>query len=139
MANDQWITCWSNWTETSALLLQTALQRCMVDPLAHWGTSSWMVDMQRKVQAILDEDDKEQSEILYDGACFAFAEYQEIEATSILEMALWKGQLERGWSNGGNKQHALDREESQCVCGSHVAIPQFLEVPLTPIDLARFQ
>ena len=95
--------------------------------------------MKSKVQAIFAADDTEQRETLYNGAYSIFVHYKDMGAASILEMALWKGQLERGRSNGGNKQHALDREESQCVCGSHVAIPQFLEVPLTPIDLARFQ
>eukprot|EP00526_Cylindrotheca_closterium_P027544 CAMPEP_0113632978 /NCGR_PEP_ID=MMETSP0017_2-20120614/17150_1 /TAXON_ID=2856 /ORGANISM="Cylindrotheca closterium" /LENGTH=42 /DNA_ID=CAMNT_0000543573 /DNA_START=42 /DNA_END=166 /DNA_ORIENTATION=+ /assembly_acc=CAM_ASM_000147 len=38
-------------------------------------------------------------------------QYENVEATSILEMTLWKGELKRGWSNGGTKRQALDRGE----------------------------
>ncbi|CAJ1948583.1 unnamed protein product [Cylindrotheca closterium] len=123
----------TNWTETSAPLLETTLQRWAIDPLVHWGTTTWMEDIQRKVQAILlAEDDNELREALYDGACSDFAHYRFMEITSIFEMALWKGRLKGICSNDGAKRQALEREECRCVCGSHIVIPnvvQFLEIP----------
>ena len=50
----------SNWTESSASLLQKTLQRWMLDPIGRWGASSWMKDLQCKVQAILAEGDEEE-------------------------------------------------------------------------------
>ena len=99
----------SNWTETRTSLLQPALQRWMVDPLVLWGATSWMEDLESLVQAILSEKDK----TLCNGAYSVFARCKDMEATSILEMALWKMQIKGGWSNDGTKRQALDREESR--------------------------
>jgi hypothetical protein len=45
----------SNWTEITASLLQTTLQRRIVDPFVRWGATSWTEAMVRRVQAILVE------------------------------------------------------------------------------------
>ena len=63
------------------------------------------------VQAILAEDDKERRSTLCNGAYSAFAHYNGMEAISILEMVLWKGQLKRGWSNDGAQRQTVDRGE----------------------------
>lgn len=128
----------NNWTETTTTrvsLLQTTLQRWMVDPIVHWGAPpSWIDDIQSKVQAILvmvgDDSRRERRMALLLEACSVFSQYERIEAMSILEMALWKRQLKDGWSScsssrdGGNPADALlYREECRCVCRSNVVIP----------------
>ena len=84
------------------------------------------------VQAILAEDDKERRSTLCNGAYSAFAHYNGMEAISILEMVLWKGELKRGWSNDGAQRQTVDQGELRCVCGSGVVIQhavQFLGIP----------
>ncbi|CAJ1945990.1 unnamed protein product [Cylindrotheca closterium] len=80
----------SNWTETTASLLQITIQRWMVDPLVRWGATSWAQVMSNRIQAILAEDNKDQRLTLCNGAYSAFTLYEHLEATSIFEMALWK-------------------------------------------------
>ena len=82
-----------------------------------------MEAMKSKVQAIFAADDTEQRETLYNGAYSIFVHYKDMGAASILEMALWKGQLKRGRNNDGTNRQVLDREECRCVCGSDVVIP----------------
>ena len=64
-----------------------------------------------------------------------FAQYEAVEATSILEMALWKQTMKSGWSNDENaKRQAMDREGCRVVCGAGVVIPkvvQFLDIPMS--------
>ena len=96
--------------------------------------------MQSKVQAILDDDDKDQKATLCSAAC-----------SVVLEMALWKRQLKDRRSNDdGTKRQALDRQECRCVCGSNVVITVLgtnrinqssrkIELPLKMIDFARNQ
>eukprot|EP00526_Cylindrotheca_closterium_P021008 CAMPEP_0113614136 /NCGR_PEP_ID=MMETSP0017_2-20120614/7005_1 /TAXON_ID=2856 /ORGANISM="Cylindrotheca closterium" /LENGTH=205 /DNA_ID=CAMNT_0000523283 /DNA_START=672 /DNA_END=1289 /DNA_ORIENTATION=- /assembly_acc=CAM_ASM_000147 len=112
-----------NWTQNNKILLQMTLQSCMLSRLERWGATSWMDDMQSKIQAILAEDDKERRMTIFSEACSIMKEYENVEATSILEMALWKGKLKSGWKNGGGKRPALDRGECRCFCGSNVVIP----------------
>eukprot|EP00526_Cylindrotheca_closterium_P018735 CAMPEP_0113642524 /NCGR_PEP_ID=MMETSP0017_2-20120614/22342_1 /TAXON_ID=2856 /ORGANISM="Cylindrotheca closterium" /LENGTH=363 /DNA_ID=CAMNT_0000553957 /DNA_START=272 /DNA_END=1363 /DNA_ORIENTATION=- /assembly_acc=CAM_ASM_000147 len=121
----------TNWTETTASLLQMALQSWMFSRLERWGATSWMNAMQSKVQATLEEDDKERRLTLWTEAKSSFAQYETMAAPSILEMALWKREIESGRSNNGAKRQALDRGECRCVCGSNVVIPeviQFLDI-----------
>eukprot|EP00526_Cylindrotheca_closterium_P014334 CAMPEP_0113642254 /NCGR_PEP_ID=MMETSP0017_2-20120614/22196_1 /TAXON_ID=2856 /ORGANISM="Cylindrotheca closterium" /LENGTH=348 /DNA_ID=CAMNT_0000553665 /DNA_START=345 /DNA_END=1391 /DNA_ORIENTATION=+ /assembly_acc=CAM_ASM_000147 len=121
----------SNWTPANKTLLQMALQSWMYSRLERWGATSWMEAMQSKVQAILvEEHDKKRRSTLWMEACSTFAQYENVEALSILEMALWKREIEYESSNNGGGQ-ALDREECRCVCGSNVVIlnvVQFLDI-----------
>eukprot|EP00526_Cylindrotheca_closterium_P014623 CAMPEP_0113641458 /NCGR_PEP_ID=MMETSP0017_2-20120614/21763_1 /TAXON_ID=2856 /ORGANISM="Cylindrotheca closterium" /LENGTH=277 /DNA_ID=CAMNT_0000552799 /DNA_START=527 /DNA_END=1360 /DNA_ORIENTATION=- /assembly_acc=CAM_ASM_000147 len=117
----------SNWNPRNKTLLQMALQCWMLSRLESWGATSSMVAMQSKVQATLAEDDKERRSTLWAEAKTEFAKYEIVEATSILEMALWKEKLKSGWSNNGAKRQPLDRGECRCVCGSDVVIPNVVQ------------
>ncbi|CAJ1950854.1 unnamed protein product [Cylindrotheca closterium] len=133
-ANDKWAVEYlvSNWTETTSALLRTALQKWIVDPLVRWGAISWTESMLRWAQDILEENDKERRSTFINGAYSEFALYNGVEITSILEMVLWKGQLNHGLINHDTQRQAVDRQELRCVCGSGVVIPsviQFLGVP----------
>eukprot|EP00526_Cylindrotheca_closterium_P017342 CAMPEP_0113642552 /NCGR_PEP_ID=MMETSP0017_2-20120614/22359_1 /TAXON_ID=2856 /ORGANISM="Cylindrotheca closterium" /LENGTH=314 /DNA_ID=CAMNT_0000553991 /DNA_START=288 /DNA_END=1230 /DNA_ORIENTATION=- /assembly_acc=CAM_ASM_000147 len=79
----------TNWTRNNKILLQMALQNWMLSPLMSWGATSWMEVMGNRVQGILAEDDKARRSTLWNGAYSAFARYEQMELTSILEMALW--------------------------------------------------
>ncbi|CAJ1962326.1 unnamed protein product [Cylindrotheca closterium] len=112
------------WTRENEILLQIILQRGIVDPIVRWGAPSWRRAMQNKVQDILSHEvSKEQRASLCTAAYSAFAKYEGMEATSILEMALWKAQLKGGLNNATPQQQALEREECRCVCGSDGVIP----------------
>ncbi|CAJ1954139.1 unnamed protein product [Cylindrotheca closterium] len=86
------------------------------------------------MQAILAETEMDQTAPLCTEAYAAFARYEAMEATSILEMTLWKGKLTSGWSNHDTtKRQALDRDSCRVVCGSDVILPrivQFLDIPM---------
>ncbi|CAJ1945968.1 unnamed protein product [Cylindrotheca closterium] len=118
----------TNWTtETSAPLLQTALQSWMVDRLAHWGATSWMETMHNKVQAMIVAHDKEQRATLYTELYSDFALYQKLEITCIVEMALWKGKIDHECINDGPERQFMDREEFRYICGSDVVIPNVVK------------
>ena len=79
--------------------------------------------MESQVQGILNEgNDSSRRATLCREACTTLEHFEHIEATSILEMALWKCKLEEG---GFNRQLALDRDESRIVGGAdlNVVIP----------------
>ena len=48
----------------------------MIDPLVRWGATSWMEDMQSKVQGMLADQDKDQRAVLHNGAYSIFAQYK---------------------------------------------------------------
>eukprot|EP00526_Cylindrotheca_closterium_P015077 CAMPEP_0113642702 /NCGR_PEP_ID=MMETSP0017_2-20120614/22435_1 /TAXON_ID=2856 /ORGANISM="Cylindrotheca closterium" /LENGTH=251 /DNA_ID=CAMNT_0000554143 /DNA_START=273 /DNA_END=1024 /DNA_ORIENTATION=+ /assembly_acc=CAM_ASM_000147 len=102
----------TNWTPENKILLEMALQSWMLSRLTSWGATLWMEVIQSKVQAILAEDDKEQRETLCKEAYSAFARYENVEATSILEMVLWKRTITNSEQNTkGPKLMVLDRGE----------------------------
>jgi len=122
----------ANWTDTAASLLRMTIQIWMIDPMTRWGATLWVEDMTSRVEEILAEGDKERRTTLWETAYRAFEDYQELEVTSILEMALWKMKLKCGRSDDGSKRQAMDRGECQCLCGSDIVIPNvamFLGIP----------
>jgi len=122
----------ANWTDTVASLFRMTIQIWMIDPMTRWGATLWVEDMTSRVEEILAEGDKERRTTLWETAYRAFEDYQELEVTSILEMALWKMKLKCGRSDDGSKRQAMDRGECQCLCGSDIVIPNvamFLGIP----------
>ena len=89
--------------------------------------------MQSKVQAILAEEDRVQRATLCDEAYSTFEYYEQVQGSTLLEMALWKLKLKSGWSHNDTKRRqVLDRQECHCLCGSNVVIPSvvtFLGIP----------
>jgi hypothetical protein len=108
----------SNWTPENKVLLQMALQSWMFGRLERWCLKGWRSRMIPLVNALLaEDDDKERRMALFVEACSVLKQYEDMEATSILEMALWKGQPKGGCNNDGTKRQALDREQCRCFCG----------------------
>mmetsp|Transcript_24727 Transcript_24727/g.60749 ORF Transcript_24727/g.60749 Transcript_24727/m.60749 type:complete len:373 (+) Transcript_24727:488-1606(+) len=121
----------ANWTDKTASLLRATFRIWMIDPMRRWGATSWVEDMTSRVEEIFDEGDKERSVTLCNRAYRTFEEYQKLEVTSILEMALWKMKLKCGRSDDGTKRLAVDRGDCRCVCGSEIVIPNvvtFLDI-----------
>ncbi|CAJ1950766.1 unnamed protein product [Cylindrotheca closterium] len=138
-ANDKrpWDYLMANWNETNKSLLQMILSTWVLDPLNRWDTpASWMGAMQSRIQTILlAEADTEQRITFCTETYEIFKQLETMEATSILEMALWKGKLKSGWSSNDDdnatKRQALDREGCRVACGSNFVIPkvvQFLDI-----------
>ncbi|CAJ1948559.1 unnamed protein product [Cylindrotheca closterium] len=116
----------NNWTDENKILLQKVLQSWIFSRLEHWCSESGRRRMIPLVNAVLAEDDKERRITAFVEACSVFAQYEGMEATSILEMTLWKGKVNHEWSNDGSNRRALEREESRFVCGSSIVMPSVM-------------
>merc|ERR1712187_592614 len=103
-------------------LLERTLQKSMIDRLARWGATSWMEATQSKVQKLLRVGQGRMA-ALCDETYSTMEHYEIVEATSVLELALWKGKLKSGSTSDGSKRQNLDRGECRYVCGSDIAIP----------------
>ncbi|CAJ1954705.1 unnamed protein product [Cylindrotheca closterium] len=117
----------SNWTDTSTSLLDMTLQKWIFCRLERWCAKCWRNVMIPLVNTLLAEEDKGRRMTVFIEICSILKKYENVEATSILEMTLWKRHLKRGRSNDGTKRQALDREECRCVCGSDVVIPNVIQ------------
>jgi len=115
----------NNWNDGTIHLLQRTLQKWMIDRVACWGTASRREAMQSKVRQIFAEEDKTRRATLCNEAYSALEHYENEEAMSILELALWKSKLKSEMTSGdGSKRQTLDREECRCVSGCDVVIPR---------------
>ena len=77
--------------EDSRLILQVALEGWLVGSISSWrGLESWKADMSNRVNAILAEDEVKQRQSLLREASTVLSRYERMEATTMLELALWK-------------------------------------------------
>lgn len=88
--------------------------------------------MRSKIQEILGvADNKRRRATLYDEAYSTLEQYENVEAISLLGLALWKGKLKSGWSSDASKRRALlERGECRCVCGSDIVVPNVIAILL---------
>ena len=115
-------------------ILQRVLWKWMVGPLSRWGIASWVDTMQNKVQEILADEDKTRTATLIDEAHALLECFENIQATSILEMALWNEKLKSGSSVDAKRLNRVNRDKCRCLSGSDVVIPHvtaFLGIPLS--------
>eukprot|EP00526_Cylindrotheca_closterium_P015944 CAMPEP_0113643822 /NCGR_PEP_ID=MMETSP0017_2-20120614/23052_1 /TAXON_ID=2856 /ORGANISM="Cylindrotheca closterium" /LENGTH=265 /DNA_ID=CAMNT_0000555377 /DNA_START=1 /DNA_END=796 /DNA_ORIENTATION=- /assembly_acc=CAM_ASM_000147 len=118
----------NNWTRENKLLLEMALQSWMLSRLTSWGATSWMEVMSSKVQDILAEDDKDRRMTVFFEACSIMKQYENVEATSILEMALWRRTITNSIrSNSGTKLKTQDEESTDV----YVDLAMFLGIATT--------
>ncbi|CAJ1954201.1 unnamed protein product [Cylindrotheca closterium] len=114
----------SNWSRENKILLQRTLHSWMFRRLERWGAKSWRNRIFPLVNNLLAEDDDEERRMaMFREAWSVFKQYKAVEATTVLEMALWKGQLKGGRTKDGSKRQALDRDECRGVCGTDIVIP----------------
>lgn len=112
----------NNWTDIAASLFRKTLQK-FVDRLARWGATTWMEVFQTKVDEVFAADSTEVRSMRWQEAYSLLEKYEILEASSILEMALWKWKIKSGWTSDGAKRRTLDRQECRHMSGSDVVIP----------------
>jgi len=102
-----------------------------LDGVPPHGWKPWKV----KYEGILDEDnDDSDRDTQCRVVCTTLEHFENIQATSILEMALWKWKIKSGWSNDGTKRRALDRDECRKLGGAdlNVVISHVAKFFITP-------
>ena len=107
----------SNWTDDAARLLKTLLEIWMVEPLTSWGDSASLETIQNMVHDVLAEDDDEARVDLFDQLYFTFINFEKKEATSVLELALWKKKIQSGGRTRSDRRNRLS------MCGADEVIP----------------
>lgn len=112
----------NNWCDSSSRFFQMALQKWLIDAITCWGAVPWIEAIKDKVRMILSAQDEGQRWMLHEELYSTFEGYEQIAATSILELALWKGQLVKGDTTDENRM-SDDREEPRCLCSANVVIP----------------
>jgi len=112
----------NNWCDSSSRFFQMTLQKWLIDAITCWGAVPWIEAIKDKVRMILSAQDEGQRWMLHEELYSTFEGYEQIAATSILELALWKGQLVKGDTTDENRM-SDDREEPRCLCSANVVIP----------------
>lgn len=108
----------SNWTEDSKSLLRMALEGWMLEWLAD-TFEGWEEDIWSRIDDIIDEGDVQRRGQLLEATYDCFLEYQRIEVTSLLEIALWKQMLP-------SDENTDSREMLRVRCGAPIVIPNVL-------------
>ncbi|CAJ1955635.1 unnamed protein product [Cylindrotheca closterium] len=81
-------------SEDSQTILQAALHRWMVGSIRSWdGLEAWTANMSSRVDAIVAEHVVERRRYLLREASMALSRYEEVEATSLLELSLWENEM----------------------------------------------
>ncbi|CAJ1955715.1 unnamed protein product [Cylindrotheca closterium] len=118
--------------EDERTMLRMALHRWLVGSLSSWNAlESGNVAMSNTVNAIVAEDDVEQRQSLLQKATMALLRYEQMEATTLLELSLWK--VEMKIATAALADDALriavrkdDRDTFRIRSGASVAIPHVI-------------
>ncbi|CAJ1970232.1 unnamed protein product [Cylindrotheca closterium] len=109
-------------SEDSRNMLRMALHRWLVDSISSWkGLEAWKLDMSNRVNGIVAEEEVTQRQYLLQGASVALSLYERMEATSLLELSLWK--MELNLSAYGTAIDKNNREAYRIRSGASVIIP----------------
>ncbi|CAJ1955747.1 unnamed protein product [Cylindrotheca closterium] len=123
-------------TENSQRILQAALHRWLVGSISSWkGLEAWKSDMTNRVNAIVSEDEVEQRQSLLQDSLMALSHYEHLEATSLLELSLWKMEMRSADDTSTDDDTAAriivdkkaDREAYRIGNGAPVVIPNVIE------------
>ncbi|KAL3944050.1 MAG: hypothetical protein SGBAC_001878 [Bacillariaceae sp.] len=119
-------------SEGSRNILRIALERWMVDSVSSWkGLDRWRSDMSTRVNAIVSEEVVDRRQSLLEAASRALSRYERIEATSLLELSLWKleqttASASADDSTKNNMVQTDDRETFRIRSGASVVIPNVI-------------
>ncbi|CAJ1946580.1 unnamed protein product [Cylindrotheca closterium] len=107
-------------------MMRMALHKWMVASMTTWGLETWRTDMKLKVNAILDccdndDDTKNHRDYLLKIAYQTLWRYERLEATTLLELWLWKMEMEA--ARIVDKRVAVDRSSTRHRCGAPFVIP----------------
>ncbi|CAJ1934631.1 unnamed protein product [Cylindrotheca closterium] len=112
----------------SRTILRMALFRWLVGSISSWnGLETWKSDMSSRVNAIIAEDELEQRQSLVQEASMALSLYERMEATTLLELSLWK--MEMKSANKSLGENAVDKgghEAYRIRSGASVVIPNVI-------------
>ncbi|CAJ1955679.1 unnamed protein product [Cylindrotheca closterium] len=115
--------------EDSRKMLRMTLQGWMVGCISSWnGLEAWKSDMSDKVNAIVAEDDVEHRQFLLREATVALSRYEQVESTTLLELSLWKIQLNsvNGVLEDGTTRTTVSKDDKEAYRirnGASVIIP----------------
>ncbi|CAJ1963492.1 unnamed protein product [Cylindrotheca closterium] len=111
-------------------MLRLALQGWLVGSISSWnGLEAWKVDMSICVYAILAEDEVEERQSLLQEASMVLSRYERMEATTRLELSLWKMELKSVDDQVSAKNAArtiVDKEVYRIRSGASVVIPNVI-------------
>mmetsp|Transcript_34514 Transcript_34514/g.83709 ORF Transcript_34514/g.83709 Transcript_34514/m.83709 type:complete len:467 (+) Transcript_34514:232-1632(+) len=119
----------TNWSEEAKIMMRMALQRWMIDWMTTWGLETWRANMKLKVKAILDCDTTENRHDHLKVAYKRLWRYERLEATSLLELWLWKMEMQSAARTAavvGNRV-VVDRSSIRHRCGAPFVIPNVIE------------
>lgn len=121
------------WTDPWKSMMQSVLQKWMVESISSWGFEHWKSDMKLRVDRILLVDDRSERETMIRNTREVLEGYANIEKTSLLELALWKMEiyLARKVTLSDDLDCSVDREVARTRCGASFVVPNivaFLEM-----------
>mmetsp|Transcript_15502 Transcript_15502/g.38187 ORF Transcript_15502/g.38187 Transcript_15502/m.38187 type:complete len:575 (+) Transcript_15502:54-1778(+) len=122
-------------TEDSQSMLRMALEHWMVGSISSWkALEAWKLDMSSKVDAIVAADEVEQRQSLLQEASMVLSRYERMEATTVLELSLWKMELLKSANEAEDDDVARtttvdkedDRRAHRIRSGASVVIPHVI-------------
>ncbi|CAJ1937031.1 unnamed protein product [Cylindrotheca closterium] len=118
--------------EDSRNMLRMAIQGWMVGSMSSWnGLEAWKSDMSNRANAIVAEDDVEHRQFLLREAAMALSRYEQMEATTLLELSLWKSEMKfAAFASADDTERTTvninDREAHRIRSGASVVVPNVI-------------
>eukprot|EP00526_Cylindrotheca_closterium_P005451 CAMPEP_0113638758 /NCGR_PEP_ID=MMETSP0017_2-20120614/20316_1 /TAXON_ID=2856 /ORGANISM="Cylindrotheca closterium" /LENGTH=579 /DNA_ID=CAMNT_0000549905 /DNA_START=54 /DNA_END=1793 /DNA_ORIENTATION=- /assembly_acc=CAM_ASM_000147 len=131
----EYLTQRSDMTEDARNMLRMALQQWLVGSISSWkGLEAWKSDMSSRVNAIVAADEVEQRQSLLQEASMVLSRYERMEATTVLELSLWKMELLKSANEAEDDDVARtttvdkedDRRAHRIRSGASVVIPHVI-------------
>ncbi|CAJ1962115.1 unnamed protein product [Cylindrotheca closterium] len=114
-----------NWTGEAKEMMKIAVQKWMIDRMATWGLQVWRENISSRLNKLLKTGESKHPMLRFpilDGIYDQFYHFERMEATSFLELWLWKMEI-RSTSRKECKRILLDRGSSRHRCGATFVIP----------------
>lgn len=115
-----------NWTDEAKSMAKMALQKWMVEGMQSWGLPEWRSVMEEKVAFVLSDDlEMDGRKSALHEACRLIRRYERMEATSLLELWLWKMKAQS--IRNGAKRMAIDHQNSRTRSGADFIVPLIVD------------
>mmetsp|Transcript_35939 Transcript_35939/g.86864 ORF Transcript_35939/g.86864 Transcript_35939/m.86864 type:complete len:662 (+) Transcript_35939:202-2187(+) len=111
-----------NWTEEAKEMTKMVVQKWMIDRMVTWGLQAWKENISHRLNKLLEAGESSRKYPILRGLCDQFSHFERMEATSILELWLWKMEM-IGSTRKECKRILLDRDSSRHRCGASFVIP----------------
>ncbi|KAL3932849.1 MAG: hypothetical protein SGBAC_010661 [Bacillariaceae sp.] len=128
-----------NWTTEASAMLRMALHQWMIDGMQSWGSPQWRSKMLELVESVFNDNSqhKFRRDSALKEACKQMERYELMEATSLLEICLWKMKVQS--MRSGAKRMAVDRESSRARCDATVIVPAVLDYLLDSDEESSYE